>query len=368
MGSIPESGAITASQIQQDQAVMNYVSFLQSQVFTKCPAMLLLVSVLVAAQLDQCNEHQFDTPYFLGNSCEEIYNDNLQSRNISGYYWILDGPSRVYCGMEYTGSSCENIYNDNIATRNKSGYYRITNDEWVYCNMHMTAIAFGRGDLISSCAGVGGVWRRISGFNTTAGDSCPSPWVNGSFNNVSYCIGNTSAGCYSVNYATNGTSYHRVCGRASGYQKGSPDGFNRATIISNSYVDGISITHSSPRQHIWTYAVGVTESSNSSDTRNSNCPCATIAGRNPPSLVGSNYYCESGTTSSWDANTYYLSDVLWDGEGCSDNSTCCSDPDLPWFYHQLNMTTQDAIEVRYCMDEDFSNEAVLITNLELYIQ
>ena len=54
---------------------------------------------------------------------------------MSGYYWILDGPSRVYCGMSYTGSSCEDTYLKNEVTRDKSGYYCITSNNWVSCNM-----------------------------------------------------------------------------------------------------------------------------------------------------------------------------------------------------------------------------------------
>ena len=99
-----------------------------------------------------------------------------------------------------------------------------------------------------------------------------------------------------------------------------------------------------------------------------NCPCAAHAGPTPPSFVGSHYYCESGAGSTSDTDTHHLSDVLWDGERCSAGNSCCSDPNLPWFYHQLNQTTQDDIEVRSCMDEPFSNEAVLITDLELYVQ
>jgi len=169
-----------------------------------------------------------------------------------------------------------------------------------------------------------------------------------------------------VIYSTNGTSYHRVCGRASGYQKGSMDGFYpMSNNLDGVYVEGLSITHGNPRQHIWTYVVGLTDSGNWPD---SNCPCAIISGRNPPTFVGSHYYCESGAGSSWSSGVYYLSDVLWDGAGCSTGNTCCSDSNLPWFYHQLGQTTQNYIEVRICTDNGFSDEAFLMTELELYIQ
>ena len=42
--------------------------------------------------------------------------------------------------------------------------------------MTAIAIAFSRGDLLSSCVGVDGVWKRIAGFDTAAGDDCPSPY------------------------------------------------------------------------------------------------------------------------------------------------------------------------------------------------
>ena len=65
-----------------------------------------------------------------------------------------------------------------------------------------------------------------------------------------------------------------------------------------------------------------------------NCPCAAVAGPNPPDFVGSHHYCKSGTGLSWNNGVYYLSDVLWDGAGCSVGNTC-SNPNLPWFYRQL---------------------------------
>ena len=96
--------------------------------------------------------------------------------------------------MNYSGLSCEDVYINNVATRDKSGYYRINNNEWVYCNMR---------DMISSCAVLAwmvAIWKRIASFNITAGDDCPSPWVKSSHNSVNFCIGSTAAGCYSLNY------------------------------------------------------------------------------------------------------------------------------------------------------------------------
>ena len=53
-------------------------------------------------------------------------------------------------------------------------------------------------------------------------------------------------------------------GKAAGYQKGTMDAFNPYAKTSSGsldgvYVDGISITTSSPRKHVWTYAARVSD-------------------------------------------------------------------------------------------------------------
>ena len=159
-----------------------------------------------------------------------------------------------------------------------------------------------------------------------------------------------------------------MCGKASGYQKASPDGFQGNTI--DRHVDRSSITHGSHRQHIWTYAIGVIDTimMTISFIAVAVLVHAVVSGPNPTAFVGSHYYCESqGAGSSWDY-VYNLSDLLWGGVGCSANNTCCNNPNLPWFYRRLSESSQDDMEVRSCMNESFDNEAVLITSIELYVQ
>ena len=311
---------------------------------------------------DQCISYEFESPFFTGTSCEDIHNKNPQTHNKSGYYWITDGLRNVYCGMNYTGLSCEDIYSNNPETGNKDGYYPINNNQWTFCNM--TAIAAGYVNF--SCAGVGGEWRRIASFDISAGDECPTGCNKRSHSSVSFCrVLSDNGGCSSTLFSTNEMSYTRVCGRTRGYQLSTTDGFVRynnvdGNDINAAYVDGLSITHGTPRQHIWTYVAGLT------DLRN--CPCVPNSGFNPPSFVGSNYYCEAGAGDSYSADTYYFSNPLWDGSGCSSGNPCCSNTNLPWFQYQLSGVTQNDIEVRICQDEAFSNEGVLIDILELYIQ
>ena len=301
-----------------------------------------------------------------GESCESIYNNNAESHEWSGYYWIT---SRVYCGMNYTGSSCEDIYNNNPETGDKSGYYRINDNQlqWTYCNM--TAIT-ANGDFISTCAGVGGGWRRIVNINISAGDGCPGEWRKATQSGVSFCrvASDDRRTCSSANFSTNGISYQRVCGRARGYQKGDTVAFFASysfydRTIDEDYVSGLSITYSSsPRQHIWTFASGRGERS----TNHFNCPCSIHGGYSPSSsVIGNNYYCESGSQYR-DVSATYFNDTLWDGAGCVDN--CCDDTTQPWFYRQLNYTTQDDIEARICAFGPFHERSTLIDQLELYIQ
>ena len=270
--------------------------------------------------------------------------------------------------MNYTGSSCEDIYNNNPETDDKTGYYRINESQWTYCNM--TGVA-ANGDfmIISACAGVGGGWRRIVNINISAGDDCPGEWRKATQSGVSFCrvASDGLNTCSSANFSTNGISYQRVCGRARGYQKGDTLAFYGSSqpyysrTIDEDYVSGLSITYSSnPRQHIWSFASGRGERTND----RYNCPCSVNGGYSPSSFVGNNYYCESA---SWyRANTYLFNDTLWDGVGCIDN--CCDDTTQPWFYRQLNQTTQDDIEARICAAGDFYTRSTLIDQLELYIQ
>ena len=330
-----------------------------------------IVTVILTKELviatDQCTEYQFKSPFYPGMSCEDIHNKNPQSHNKPGYYWILDGPNRVYCGMNYTGSSCEDIYNNNPETGDKSGYYRISGNQWTYCNM--TLIAFTNGIFMYTCAGVGGGWRRIVNINISAGDDCPDEWRKATHSGVSFCrvVSDDTNTCSSASFSTNGISYQRVCGRARGYQKGYTWGFYGSRIdrtIDETYVSGLSITSgSNPRQHIWTFASGFSEANH-----HDNCPCSVYPGHSPSTFVGMNYYCESGSSDSPSGNIYYFNDILWDGVDCDNEDACCSATTQPWFYHQLDQTTQDDVEARICAFGSFSYRSTLIDQLELYIQ
>ena len=328
------------------------------------------VSVLLAVELaigDQCGVYHFKAPFFPGESCEDIYSKNPESHDRSGYYWITDGPSKVYCGMTYTGPSCEDIYYENPETGEYKGFYRINGTEWTYCNM--TAIEAS--GFIPICAGVGGGWTRIANVDVSAGDNCPVGWRKDTYSEVSFCrrVSDSHATCSSAFFSTNGTSYQRVCGKARGYEKGVPNAFwgysGGGQTINGHYAEGLLITYGMPRQHIWTYTIGRYERPLNSGV---NCPCAVGGGPVAPPFVGTNYYCESGGADTDDFNDYAFDDPLWDGLDCGISIDCCANSTQPWFYRELNETTTSDIEARLCSWYPFHTASALIDQLELYIQ
>ena len=70
-------------------------------------------------------------------------------------------------------------------------------------------VAFVNGDFISTCAGVGGGWRRIVNINISAGDECPGEWKKATQSGVSFCrvASDDHYTCSSARFSTNRISY-----------------------------------------------------------------------------------------------------------------------------------------------------------------
>ena len=71
------------------------------------------------------------------------------------------------------------------------------------------------------------------------------------------------------------------------YQYGTMDAFlSASTSINGAHLEGISITHKSPWQHLWSYVVG--EVPDAPSQRSDVCPCtAQGTSRTVPSFIGS---------------------------------------------------------------------------------
>ena len=214
-------------------------------------------------------------------------------------------------------------------------------------------------------------WITVAQFDLTKGDDCPGWWGKVVHSNgLILCQSITTvAGCVPAYFNVTGKQYTKLGGMIRGYQKGTPDGFRTSHDdgfgINEAYVDGVSITIGHPhRKHVWTYAAGYSAEGNGPK---GNCPCSPTRGPDPPSFVGEDYYCQSGSQLLPDHDTYYML-PLWVGEGCTnDRDNCCSNPGLPWFVREFPTSQSEDIEVRICTNQLFSDEAIFIDKLHLSV-
>ena len=236
-----------------------------------------------------------------------------------------------------------------------SGYYYV-NSRNIYCNM---------GEL----CGQDGGWTRIAYLDMT--ENCPSGLQELITGGIRVCRREgTTGGCRSNIFQTNDISYSQICGKVVGYQKGTPDGVHtNNNNINSAYLDGVSITRGSPRQHVWSYIAGL---SSNIFHQTSVCPCNSNAHTNNKvqSFVGEDYYCESGTDSNPSHDQVYSADPLWDGNNCpSVEAPCCTGTGLPWFFRDYgNATITDYIELRVCGNGGYGNEDTPVQLYEIYVK
>ena len=270
-------------------------------------------------------------------------------------YALANENKKLGLHKESPAGSCNEIYQRNPTSRGTIGQYWIKTNEGLFnvtCNMKL------------KCDGVEGGWMQVVNVDMNRDDSCPGDWHKIT-SPRRLCVG-YEIGCTPAHYCMNGYSYQHICGQAKGYQKGTPDAFNSGIqSIDHAYVDGVSITLTSPRTHVWTYAAGYCNECGSYTYYN--CPCANPPGRRPPRFVGNDYYCESGSTRSPHVHSYYTSDPLWDGSGCGGSIGCCADIDKPWFHKRLPSTEAKDIEVNICCNEVPDKEDISIEKLEIYV-
>ena len=114
------------------------------------------------------------------------------------------------------------------------------------------------------CGGEGG-WRPVVYLDMTQPSThCPNGWQLTTHSKRTCGKVSGTLSCDSVFFSVTGGKYNRVCGHIRAYQYGFTDAFEafdegRATTIDEAYVAGVSLTHGTPREHIWTFAAGATE-------------------------------------------------------------------------------------------------------------
>ena len=207
---------------------------------------------------------------------------------------------------------------------------------------------------------------RVAELNMTdTSQQCPSGLVENNETGIRQCQAEGS-GCLSVNYSISNVGYSSVCGRITAYQVGSTNAFreyfqSQDTSIESAYVDGASLTHGNPRQHIWTFAAALDRNDDITVVRGSHCPCRFDV--NPfdhPPFVGEDYFCDAGNEEFMTGETGLQTDPLWDVFAViilhGSTSSC----------HSLR--TNDDIEMRVCKDESDDNENIAIAEVEIYVQ
>ena len=199
-----------------------------------------------------------------------------------------------------------------------------------------------------------GFWFQVADLDfSDVSQQCPTSSWNVITSPTRSCVPVTPASCPGVTFPTRGVRYSRVCGRATGYGVQDPDAFlvqQPANSADDLYLDGVSVTHGFPRQHVWSFAV--------SGGSQSECPCNNpnrVQAPLPPSFVGDNYFCEFANSSS----------AVWDGINCTSGNCCRTSP---WFTVTLPVPTSDNLEVRICSDEENSGERVQLSFIQLFVQ
>ena len=242
------------------------------------------------------------------------------------------------------GSSCKEIY-DTRLWDSRSGLHWLKNGVQAYCIRS-----------ISPSQSLG--WMRVGYVRSIHG--CPEGLGQLTAGDKKLCAKKVDVGCSSVIFPTHGISYSKVCGLVYGYNKGSTDGFDRhihcpsPCTINDQYIDGVSITHGSPRQHIWTLAAG---------HHTNHCPCSSTGSQpDVPPFVGQDYYCDVEDTA-----TFTYADRLWDKYDCLSGAEACCEKGQ-WFCKDLPQPTTDDIEFRLCADERRRNEDVYIEQVDIYVQ
>ena len=260
------------------------------------------------------------------NTTDETALSNLESRLTSAIQGLL---KPIQSQLDYhlpppgktaddPATSCKDLYATYYAS---SGYYwigEVGSAVRVYCNMSLT------------CGNLTGGWMRVANIDMTdISQNCPSG-LSLITSPIRVCD-IPSRGCVSTNFDIHGAQYSHICGRVIGYQKGATDAFFfQSRGIDADYVFGVSLTHGlSPRQHIWTFAGALDETSDG-DYSSFKCPCV-----NPnidptptvPSFIGNDYFCDTAFKTAYYPSRNSLiqvSDPLWDGEGCGPTSTCAA--------------------------------------------
>ena len=158
-----------------------------------------------------------------------------------------------------------------------------------------------------------------------------------------------------------------------GYQRGTPYAFYDCygVKLSQSYLDGVIFKRydvsTKKGEHVWSYAGGRSDKYKS----NSACPCnkGAIETAKPPSFVGNNYYCESGTSKTkLTKYDFFPNDPLWDGKGFNNLEGPCRKDMMPYFKRTYDSAITDDISVSLCRVSYESEQDVYLEGYGIFVK
>ena len=363
---ITPSSLVNISSVVNDLVSNYYKDFASLTQSLQGMATLLqldLVQKVIASsddQLGNCSSSQQILKNILRklNNISDVFDTSLQAiaTNVLHNQQAIDNivilvneskQEKSYCRSSHFLNSCKEIKTK--WPHSISGYYYVGSKKgpfYVYCHME-------------ELCGSGGGWTRIAYLDMSdSSEECPTGfrlYQSGGFRACGRQSSN-SGGCQSVKFPSNGIKYSQVCGRVVGCQYASPDALDTTfgtghDDINSHYVDGISLTRGSPRQHVWTFIAGRDSISNT------------------PSFVGEDYFTESGYIPNHDwTGRLWINNPLWDGRKCASHQQACKTPGLLWFNKTLSSITTDYIEMRVCGDQETNDEDVPVNYYEIYIK
>ena len=206
---------------------------------------------------------------------------------------------------------------------------------------------------------------RVGQFFSSS-DKCPNySFISNSFG-FGHLMCRASGSCASVLLETYGVTYTDVCGYVIGYQAGATAAFDSTADINSPYLSGVSITRTvtgpEKRRHVFSLAAGEAEKSTSRYA----CPCNAGATHKPPTFVGDDYYCESGSADVPTSTKILQDDVLWDEYHLQHAEVKCKKSLMPWFKRSISPATSDQLELRLCKIKHKTN--VYLISFAIYIR
>ena len=217
------------------EEILNTTQYLVQQVNSLANTLSAVKNMTAATQETLATYHNDHTPISpqLSTSCKEIKEKYPNSP--SGTYLLVNG----------------------------------NNPRYLHCHM---------GELCGSSEG----WTRLAYKDMSdPSEECPYGFKLHKSGHVRACGRAASAygSCTSVLFPSYDNKYSQICGRIHGYQYSSTDAIDagirfrtsqQRNDINSFYLDGISLTHGFPRNHIWSFIAGNFETG---DNPLYSCPC-----------------------------------------------------------------------------------------------